>query len=130
MIIQNSIENKLQTLRPQFLVVANESHKHNVPKGSECHFKVTIVSDEFNGKTPLARHRIVNNILADELAYSLHALALHAMTLEEWFEKSGMPHDSPPCLGGAQYLKNSSGKVTSSLDAEANQLLAARIARI
>ncbi|MEC7216897.1 MAG: BolA/IbaG family iron-sulfur metabolism protein, partial [SAR324 cluster bacterium] len=42
--IQQSIENKLQSqLKPEFLRVENESHQHNVPSGSESHFKVTIV---------------------------------------------------------------------------------------
>ena len=99
--IKNSIETKLQVLQPQFLEVINESNKHNVPKGSESHFKVTIVSNEFHGKMLLARHRMINSILSDELAHSIHALTLHAMTSEEWFEKSGMPNDSPPCLGGS-----------------------------
>ena len=99
--IKNLIETKLQSLKPQFLEVINESHKHNVPVGSESHFKVTIVSDAFNGKKLLARHRMVNTILADELAHSIHALFLHTMTSEEWFEKSGMPNNSPPCLGGS-----------------------------
>ncbi|MER2512817.1 MAG: BolA/IbaG family iron-sulfur metabolism protein, partial [Nitrosomonas ureae] len=57
--IKNSIEHKLLILRPQFLEVVNESYKHNVLEGSESHFKVTIVSDEFNGKMLLTRHRMV-----------------------------------------------------------------------
>ena len=100
--VKNSIETKLQLLQPQFLEVVNESDKHNVPEGSESHFKVTIVSDAFQGKMLLARHRMVNGILADELAQSIHALVLHTMTMEEWFEKNGVRNDSPPCLGGAK----------------------------
>lgn len=100
--IKNSIETKLQSLQPEFLQVVNESHKHAVPEGSESHFKVTIVSDAFHGKMLLARHRMVNEILADELAQAIHALVLHTMTLEEWFEKNGTPTDSPPCLGGSK----------------------------
>ena len=55
--IKNLIEIKLQSLRPQLLEVINESHMHNVSEGSESHFKVTLVSNEFNGKIILARHR-------------------------------------------------------------------------
>ncbi|MEZ5448086.1 MAG: BolA family protein [Thiolinea sp.] len=33
---------------------------HNVPPSSESHFKVTIVSDEFEGKALVARHRMIN----------------------------------------------------------------------
>jgi BolA protein len=100
--VKNLIETKLQSLHPQFLEVINESHMHNVPKGSESHFKITIVSNEFNEKALIARHRMVNHILADELAHSIHALVLHTMTMEEWFEKRGTSHVSPPCLGGSK----------------------------
>ncbi|MBX9637975.1 BolA/IbaG family iron-sulfur metabolism protein [Nitrosomonas sp.] len=100
--IKNLIETKLRLLHPEFLEVVNESDKHNVPEGSESHFKVTIVSDAFHGKMLLARHRMVNGILADELAQSIHALVLHTLTMEEWFEKHGTRNDSPPCLGGAK----------------------------
>ena len=72
---------------------------HNVPEGSESHFKVVIVSDDFKDKMLIARHRIVNKTLEKELAGDIHALALHTMTMEEWFKKGGSP-DSPECLGG------------------------------
>ena len=101
MSVKNAIETKLQSLQPQFLDVINESHKHNVPKGSESHFKVIIVSKEFKGKMLMARHRLVNQLLADELAHSIHALTLHTMTDEEWLEKGGLTTNSPPCLGGS-----------------------------
>jgi BolA family transcriptional regulator, general stress-responsive regulator len=98
---KNLIETKLQPLRPQFLEIINESHKHSVAEGSESHFKVTIVSENFNGKMLLARHRMVNNILADELSQSIHALVLHTMTIDEWLKKNGTTNNSPSCLGGS-----------------------------
>ncbi|WP_256207363.1 BolA/IbaG family iron-sulfur metabolism protein [Nitrosomonas marina] len=100
--MKTSIENKLRTLQPRHLEVVNESYKHNVPAGSESHFKVTIVSDQFNGKRLVARHQLVNNILADELTHSIHALALHTMTIEEWHDTGGKHKESPPCLGGSK----------------------------
>ena len=106
MSIKNAIETKLLSLQPQFLEVINESHKHNVPKGSESHFKVIIVSKEFQGKMLMARHRLVNQLLADELAHFIHALTLHTMTHEEWLEKGGSTTNSPPCLGGSSHKNN------------------------
>ena len=51
MTIQADIERKINdALQPVFLQVANESHMHNVPPGSESHFKVTVVSTEFDAK--------------------------------------------------------------------------------
>ena len=95
-----AIESKLGTLNPQFLRVENESHRHNVPPGAESHFKVTVVSPRFNGQSLLARHRIVNGILADELSAGVHALALHTLTPDEWAKNDAVA-DSPLCLGGS-----------------------------
>lgn len=101
MTLQKTIIEKLeQAFNPEHLEVINESHMHNVPEGSESHFKVVIVSNDFKDKMLLARHRMVNKELENELNGGIHALALHTMTMEEWFEKGNAP-ESPPCLGGS-----------------------------
>ncbi len=101
MTIEDTITEKLQTgLNPQHLEVENESHMHNVPPGSESHFKIVAVSEAFNGKMLIARHRLINKLLEDELQV-IHALALHTMTPEEWAEKGAAPV-SPPCMGGGK----------------------------
>ena len=90
---------KLNTLDPVHLEVANESHQHNVPPGSESHFRVLIVCAGFARQRPLARQRQVNALLADEFKRGLHALALLALSPDEW--RAGQPaRQSPPCLGG------------------------------
>ena len=102
MSVENDIIEKLQsTLQPEYLDVTNESHMHNVPPGSESHFKVVIVSSEFNGNMLVARHRLINKTLAEEIAGPVHALALHTMTPEEWSARGAAP-DSPPCMGGGK----------------------------
>lgn len=103
MSVQAEIEAKLTAaLQPAHLEVINESGNHNVPPGSESHFKAIIVSQEFEGKMLVARHRMVNEILADELQHKIHALALHTYTASEWEEISGQAPASPPCLGGGK----------------------------
>lgn len=103
MSIQGRIEHILsEQLHPFHLEVVNESRMHSVPPGSESHFKVTVVSEEFEGKMPLARHRLVNELLRELLAGPVHALALHTHTPEEWFKRAGGAPDSPPCLGGSK----------------------------
>lgn len=98
---QQTIEHKLQqALSPTHLEVLNETHMHNVPEDAESHYRVTAVSALFGDKSLLQRHRLVNAALAEELAGGIHALALHTMTAEEWFEKNGQAPQSPPCLGG------------------------------
>lgn len=67
--VQTRIEDKLGTnLDLKHLEVINESGNHNVPPGSESHFKVVLVSELFDGERLVARHRRVNQILKDELA--------------------------------------------------------------
>lgn len=99
--IKNLIEDKLQSLQPQLLEVINESHRHNVPAGSESHFKVTVVSALFDGKPLVARHRLVNATLTNEILQSIHALAMHTFTPAEWQKRQDRLLTSPPCLGGS-----------------------------
>ena len=101
--VQTSIEKKLsERFAPLHLEVVNESHMHNVPEGSESHFRVVLVTEGFEGKPLIQRHREVNGVLADEMQGQVHALALHTMTPEEWFAKGGEAPESPPCLGGGK----------------------------
>ncbi|XOV89377.1 MAG: BolA family protein [Pseudomonadota bacterium] len=98
MSVQATIEDKLaQSLPLLHLEVQNESHNHNVPAGSESHFKVVLVSPEFDGLRLVARHQMVNRILADELANRIHALAIHTYTASEWVSRKGDAPMSPPC---------------------------------
>ena len=106
--MKGRIESSLQSLQPQFLEVVNESDRHAVPKGSESHFKVTIVSDAFNGKSLVARHRLVNDTLTNEIMHSIHALALHTLTSMEWLDRNGTSRESPLCLGGSAAEKTGS----------------------
>jgi len=103
MIIQSAIEAKLDAGLPlKHLEVVNESGNHHVPPGSESHFKVVMVSSEFEGKKLLDRHRLVNGLLAAELAGGVHALAIHTYTEDEWHKRMGDAPMSPPCLGGSK----------------------------
>ena len=96
------IEEKLiRNFGPTFLQIINESNNHNVPKGSETHFKVIIVSKDFEDVSLLKRHRAVNDCLKEELAQSVHALSIVAKTPAQWAENSKV-EKSPPCLGGSQ----------------------------
>ena len=66
--VTHRIRTKLTTaFSPQHLDVVNESSMHNVPKGSETHFKVVVVADQFEGKSLIQRHRMVNAVLQQEL---------------------------------------------------------------
>jgi len=99
--IQDTIERKLaERFAPVHLEVVNESGNHAVPPGSETHFKVVLVAPAFDGQRLLARHRLVNATLTEELAGGVHALAIHTYTEPEWRARFGAAPFSPPCLGG------------------------------
>jgi stress-induced morphogen len=51
--------------------------------GTADHWKATIVSREFAGKTLMQRHRMINAALAEELKGPLHALTLEVKTPDE-----------------------------------------------
>ncbi|AXU96146.1 transcriptional regulator BolA [Erwinia persicina] len=98
--IREQIEEKLRTaFSPAHLEVHDESYRHNVPAGAESHFKVVIVSDSFKDQRFLTRHRAIYGVLADELAGSVHALALHSYTLKEWEGLQDTVPASPNCRG-------------------------------
>lgn len=84
------------------LEVVNESDRHSVPPGSESHFRLVLVAEAFEGIGLLARHRMINALLAEELAGGVHALAIHAYARAEWEARMGQAPMSPPCLGGGR----------------------------
>ncbi|MES0883684.1 BolA family protein [Roseibium sp. SCP14] len=65
---------------PVFLNVIDESEKHRGHggwrEGGETHFRVQIAAAAFEGMNRVARHRAINDLLADEIAGGIHALAL------------------------------------------------------
>ena len=100
---QQSIHDKLSlSLQPTHLDVENESRMHNVPAGSETHFKVLVVSEAFEGLGLVDRHRRVNAALAEELKTGLHALTIRALTPAQWSAQGAPDFQSPQCLGGSK----------------------------
>ncbi len=88
MTMKDNITKKLtEAFAPESLDVTDESHLHaghaGHRPGGETHFRVYIVSKAFAGKGRIERHRMVNTLLAAELASSVHALALKAQAPDE-----------------------------------------------
>jgi len=100
MSLAQQIQQKLEAaFSPSHIEVQCESHMHNVPEGSEMHFRVVLVSEGFEQLRKVQRHQKVYGVLADEMAGPIHALALHLFTAEEW---AGQAPESPQCLGGSK----------------------------
>lgn len=90
MSVEKSIREKLtKAFSPSELSVDNKSGKHAGHAGTrdhlgrvtgETHFRVRVVSSQFEGKSLVQRHRDVNAALKEELAGPVHALAIKALT--------------------------------------------------
>jgi BolA protein len=86
--VADRIEAKLRTaLAPTRLTVTDDSARHaghaGARPGGETHFSVEIVSAQFAGKTRVARHKLIYDLLAAEIAGGVHALALKTLAPEE-----------------------------------------------
>lgn len=90
--VERSIREKLNALlRPVSLTINNDSwkHRHHAAMreqdggNGETHFSIRIVSDAFEGKSPIQRHRMINSALSEEFTQGLHALSLETRTEEE-----------------------------------------------
>ena len=102
MTTHQKLQSKLEAnFQPVYLEVVNESHSHNVPPGSETHFKVVLVSPRFTDTGRVQRHQQVYQVVSEEMRNGVHALALHLYSPDEWRNTSQVK-DSPPCLGGSK----------------------------
>ncbi|HAN80083.1 MAG TPA: BolA family transcriptional regulator [Gammaproteobacteria bacterium] len=100
MILETLLRNSLtDSLDPSLLDLENESHDHNVPKNSETHFRLVIVSQTFEGLSRVKRHQLVYKAAYEVLKKGVHALAMQCFTESEW-AKDPKRFSSPPCKGG------------------------------
>lgn len=73
------IRERLAALDPTYLDVIDESHLHaghtGAPRGAS-HVRLIIDSDQFEGLSTLAKHRLINEQLKDLIPHTLHAVAI------------------------------------------------------
>tara|TARA_B100001079_G_scaffold245004_1_gene232635 strand:+ start:656 stop:961 length:306 start_codon:yes stop_codon:yes gene_type:complete len=95
-IIENQITEIINDkLSPSVLNIVNESFMHNVPTGSESHFKLIVVSDAFKDLSNVKRHQLVYRSL-DKIMDEIHALSIYAFDENEYNENP-VVIDSPNC---------------------------------
>tara|TARA_Y100000994_G_C15347816_1_gene299251 strand:- start:94 stop:402 length:309 start_codon:yes stop_codon:yes gene_type:complete len=95
--IENTIKDLLiDSFDPSILSIINESYMHNVPEGSESHFKVVIVSKYFKDIENIKRHKEIYNALKN-IMESIHALSIQAFNEEE-YQKNPEINQSPNCV--------------------------------
>ena len=77
------IRERLAALAPERLEIEDESARHaghEGAKGGGGHYRLTIVSNQFSGKSLIARHRIINELLAEMMQKEIHAISIKAYT--------------------------------------------------
>ncbi|CAF3400030.1 unnamed protein product [Rotaria sp. Silwood1] len=92
---KDSIEKKLRDeFEPIYLVSKN--HVEDFSGGCGLKFDTTIVSKKFEGKPLLARQRLVNDLLKNEMT-EIHALTQKTYTPDEWEKKQQKTMTNPEC---------------------------------
>jgi BolA protein len=84
--VPGAIEQRLAALAPERLELLDESGQHVGHAGARDgggHYRLTIVSPQFTGKTTLARHRMVYDALGPMMHREIHALAIKAIAPQE-----------------------------------------------
>nr|XP_027188316.1 sufE-like protein 1, chloroplastic/mitochondrial [Cicer arietinum] len=83
--IKEKLEKELFPIELEVEDVSYQHAGHAGVRGSdgETHFNVKVVSEEFEGKSLVKRHRLIYNLLQDELDSGLHALSIVAKTPSE-----------------------------------------------
>ncbi len=81
------IRERLASLKPQALEIFDDSHEHAGHAGAQesggGHFQVFLVSEAFEGKNKVARHRMIYEAVHDLMPGKIHALAIRAFTPAE-----------------------------------------------
>ena len=81
--VMERIEQRLAVLDPDSVELTDDSAKHAGhagAKGGGGHFELIIVSQQFEGKSHQARHRLIHAALGDMLEREIHAIAIKAYT--------------------------------------------------
>lgn len=87
--IQNILQNKFS---PDYIEIVDDSERHRGHTGQKesggRHYTIVLVSDSFEGKTLMERHRAVYETVEMDRNESIHALVLKVYTSKEWKLKS------------------------------------------
>ena len=72
----------------QEFITAGLPCTHLEVEGDGEHFFATIVSNEFEGKSRIARHQRVYQALGDRMRAQIHALSMKTLTPAEWADQA------------------------------------------
>ena len=77
MILIEELENRLKEAFPAAKIIVKDL------TGTQDHYDVDIISEDFAALSPIQRHRLVYKPLEDVMGGALHALALKTRTPDE-----------------------------------------------
>ena len=75
------------TFSPESLQVDDESHLHAGHEGAKDgrgHFRVLVISDKFQGQSPIKRHRMIYQAMGELMQTDIHALTIEAFAPDEF----------------------------------------------
>jgi BolA family transcriptional regulator, general stress-responsive regulator len=83
--MEDIIQDRLAFLKPTKLNIIDESHMHKGHAGNTGggHFNLVVVSEIFQDKSTMARHRIVYSALEDLIPKDIHALSIKTFAPSE-----------------------------------------------
>lgn len=88
-------------LAPAYLELEDESYKHSIGADAGTHWRCVVVSDAFEGKRLVQRHRLVYGSLGDAMNDFVHAFSPRTLTVAEYEAQGGVVvHQTPACHGG------------------------------
>lgn len=91
------------SLAPVHLELEDESYKHSAGPDAGTHWKCVVVSEAFEGKRLVQRHRAIYAALGDAMETGVHAFSPRALTPAEFVAQGGqVEHQTPACLGGGK----------------------------
>ena len=93
--VRNIEEILRKRFQPTFLEVLDDSAKHaghaGARQGGGGHYQVTVVAEQFSGKSLVDQHRMVNESLKELFGGGIHARALQTYTPAQWQERKKAP---------------------------------------
>ena len=82
-----------ERFRPEHFQLVDESHLHaghaGVAESGGGHYRVFVVSAEFDGRSLLEQHRMVNEALQSMIGNEIHAISIKTQTPEQWSKAAG-----------------------------------------
>jgi BolA protein len=85
--VEQTIRDRLASLAPQAVEIYDDSRDHAGHSGAResggGHFEVVVISSLFEGRSALARHRMVYDTVSDLIPATIHALSIRAYTPRE-----------------------------------------------